>query len=412
MARLAYDPETRRLRLVDEDDGSPPCSTTTEPVRVKSVSVSQLNTFKACKRRWFFQKVRGVRVPTDHKKGAATGTEIHSLHDVYYKKGELPSADHPHYRKVLASLENLPKRGDDVISEMPFSVPLPTGIPFTGVIDLVDRTYLPDDLFITDHKSTGDISRLEQNPVDVVNDPQMLTYAHVGYTLFNATRVRVSHNTISSKHVARILPPQYVYVSRQKAQENWVDQIETTGTMIRLAASPPADWNDVEPTTEACGDYGGCDFLPICTLKTPTLGVPQMAHDNDAASDLLKRLQAAVANVAPAPAPMPSAAPVVMEAPAELAETNEIRLLPPDAPSRKTPLEEPKEEVKATKKGRPKKAAAEPEAEPQRWEYMIDKMITTVDELQDALERYGEQGWEFVTFFDGIYAVFKRPKQS
>jgi hypothetical protein len=300
MAHIEYDAVSKRLVLAGLDDGEPPCATTTDPVKVESVSVSQLNSFNRCQRRWFFQKVRRVRVPTAHKTGANTGTEIHGEHDHYYKRGFVVTGS-KHEKKVRASLASLPPCGPDVVSELPFNVPIeaPKGqrLSFTGVIDLVDSAFLPALLKITDHKSTGNIAKLEAEPVDVYNDPQMLTYAHVGYTLFNPARVEVAHNTISSKHVARTIPPVYVYVPRQKAQENWVDQVGIVGNMIELAESPPADWNDVPCNTAACSDFNGCDFLPICTLKTPTLGVAPMAHDESAASDLLSRL--AALNAAP-----------------------------------------------------------------------------------------------------------------
>jgi hypothetical protein len=399
MAHIEYDAISKRLVLAGLDDGEPPCATTTDPVKVESVSVSQLNSFNRCQRRWFFQKVRKVRVPTAHKTGANTGTEIHAEHDHYYKRGSVVQGS-KHEKKVRASLASLPPCGPDVVSELPFNVPIeaPKGqrLSFTGVIDLVDSAFLPALLKITDHKSTGNIAKLEAEPVDVYNDPQMLTYAHVGYTLFNPARVEVAHNTISSKHVARTIPPVYVYVPRQKAQENWVDQVGIVGNMIELAESPPADWNDVSCNTAACSDFNGCDFLPICTLKTPTLGVAPMAHDESAASDLLSRL--AALNAAPSPA-----APSVMEAPAHLVETGEIALLPPDAPSRMTPAAE----EKPVKKGKVAKSRSAVIV-PGKFQYKVDKLICTVDELVASLETYGEDGWEFVGFFDGVYAVFKR----
>jgi CRISPR/Cas system-associated exonuclease Cas4 (RecB family) len=447
VAHIAYDAVTKRLVLAGLDDGEPPCATTMNPVTVESVSVSQLNSFNRCPRRWFFQKIRRVKVPTEHKTGANTGTEIHAEHDHYYKRGFVIQGS-KHEKKVRASLAHLPPCGSDVVSELPFSVPVEVKgqrLSFNGVIDLVDSAFLPALLKITDHKSTGNIAKLEAEPVDVYNDPQMLTYAHVGYTLFNPARVEVAHNTISSKHVARTIPPVYVYVSRQKAQENWVDQLQTIGTMIGLASSPPADWNDVTCNTAACSDFNGCDFLPICTLKNPTLGAAPMAHDESAASDLLARLNALNGATKPEPPPIttPTAAdmhaaltataemilpgeqihnpppvvhftsPSVMEAPAHLAETGEIQLqpssrydlgvslLPPDAPSRMTPAAE----EKPMKKSKAKKV----EGAPGKFQHKVDKMITTVDELVAALDAYGEDGWEIVGFFDGVYAVFKRP---
>jgi hypothetical protein len=79
-----------------------------------------------------------------------------------------------------------------------------------------------------------------------------------------------------------------------------------------------------------------------------------------------------------------------------------MALLPPDAPSRMTPAAE----EKPAKKGKAKKSV---ESAPGKFQYKVDKLICTVDELVASLETYGEDGWEFVGFFDGVYAVFKRP---
>lgn len=449
MPHIEWDAVARRLVLAGLDDGVPLVAETTDPVKVESVSVSQLNEKARCSRRWFLRKVRRIKVPTEHKSGANTGTEIHAEHDHYYKRGFVIKGS-KHEKKTRASLESLPPCGPDVTSEMPFALPIEVGaqrLSFNGVIDLVDKAFLPALLKITDHKSTSNIAKLEAEPVDVYNDPQMLTYAHVGYTLFNPARVEVAHNTISSKHVARIIPPVYVHVPRQKAEENWADQLRAVGNMIKLASAPPADWNDVAGNPNACSDYGGCDFLPVCTLKNPSLGVPPMSHDSDAASALLARLNALPGAVtAPKPSPPPvvdvpilpgelakfSGAPVTLEAPAELVETGEIRLtvdeaalrkyeevqamaeavalLPPDAPSRMTPAAE--EKPAAAKKGRPKKSVEALPGNvlaPVRYQHRVDKMLDTVDNLAAALDAHGEDGWELVGFFDGLWAVFKRP---
>lgn len=474
------------LFLAGIDDGEPLCSTSTEPVEIASVSVSQLNEYNRCPRRWFLRKVRKVRVydadgkpTTEHKKQANTGNEIHQDHDRYYRTGTIVKGS-KHERRLRASLEHLPPCGPLVSSEERFDLPVTTEsgqcLKFTGVIDLVDKRSLPEVLLITDHKTTGSIEKRREEPVDVANDAQMLTYAHVGYETYKPGCVKVAHNTISTKHVARTLPPVYVDISRQKAQQNWVDQTATIGTMIKLAENPPADWSDVQYNAEACSDFGGCDFLPLCAVRTPTLGVPPMAHDQDAASDLLKRLAALNGAITVAPvaeqAPVPAMvlpgeiakhdpgdgthgmkalpgdgthgfkAPAVMEAPAELLETGEIalrpenradveiQLLPPDAPSRMTPVEAAEEAPKA-KKGRPKKTAEatgeliktsstmvqDVAAELFRlmrtvqYEFDVDKIMESADNLPVYLETRQSDGWELIPgFFDGIYTVWRRVK--
>jgi CRISPR/Cas system-associated exonuclease Cas4 (RecB family) len=428
VSHLVVSPDGKRFELCGEaeDDGTPPCNTTTEPVKVESVSVSQLNSFGRCKRRWFFQKVRRVPLPPKARPAAAMGQEIHRLHEHYYKKGFVPKG-HQHERKVLASLENLPKCGPGVEAELPFRIEEANEVPFTGVIDLVDRRMMMlsagGTLRIIDHKTTSSIASKEANPVDVSTDPQMLTYAEVGYRE-GAERVEVAHNTISTTHVARILPPVFVHIPREIAAENWAAQRRTIRMMVVCAAAPPSDWNDVPCNTEACFDFGGCDYLPICALKTPTIGVAPMSHDENAASALLARLTALSAPIPPPAAPSSQVIEVIDETPttpialtetaeividsSKMAEIVEVQLLPPDAPSRMTPLEVVEEKPAKAKRGRKAKEATETKA--LSVEYFTEKSIGNVDEAVAYLNERAEEGVRLMGIFDGLYFIFERPR--
>jgi len=384
------------------------------------VSVSQLNTAERCERRWFFQKVRRVKLPPMEKKAAALGQEIHRLHEHYYKKGFVPKG-HTHERKVAASLANLPVCGPGVEVEVPFCIEEPNEVPFTGFIDLVDERLMTlpvPTLRIVDHKTTSRFAERVTDPVDMLSDAQMLTYAEVGYRLYVAERVEVAHNTISTTHVARVLPPVFVHVPREVAAANWERQRGNVRKMLAIASAPPADWNDVRCNTDACMDFGGCDYLPICALKTPTIGVAPMSHDSDAASALLARLNALSAPVAQPP---PSQTIEVIDelshlgeemptVPLDLVETNEIALLPPDAPSRMTPVVVEEEKPKA-KRGRKAKATTETSAvAATSVEYFAEKSIGNVEEAVAYLNERAEEGVRLMGIFDGLYFIFERPR--
>ena len=437
-----------KLELGELDDPTPPCTVSTDPVPVKSVSVSQQNSFERCVRRWFFQKVNRAPIPENYvKKGASTGTEIHNLLDQYYKKGFVPKG-HPHERKVLAALENLPKCGPGIESEISFKIQEANEVPFTGVIDLVDMRSVGQNLSgtkvsnvgtvhangtgesvaddagtvrIIDHKTTSAIAKREAEPVDMFNDPQVLTYAQVGYVNYGAERVEVAHNTISTTHVARVIPPAFEWIPRERAQENWERQRAVTRKMVAVAASPPADWNDVEHNPDACGDFGGCDFLALCTVRNPSLGVPKMSNvDDSAASDLLARLNALTAPVV-APAALVETSEIALDPTVNYDtsfdttgnfDVTQVELLPPDAPSRMTPQEpEPEEKPKAKRGRKPKAApsAAETIVTAPKHEYFAEKSITNVDEAVVYLNDMAEQGVRCVGIFDGLYFVFERP---
>lgn len=379
--------------------------------------MSQIITYDRCHRRWLLKSARRVQLPDNWgKKSAQLGNEIHELIKRYYWTGALPPPEHLHYKKVVAALENCPPRHDQVLSETFFKLQLGPDLPvFTGIVDLVDSRDWPS-VRVIDHKTSSRFNQLELEPVDVGNDPQMLTYSEVQYQK-GAEHVQVAHNTISTTHVARVSAIRWTPVSRQRSADNWGKQLESIRNMLALAQSPPADWNDVPANESACGDYGGCDFLPICSLKTPLLGVPTMAHDTDQASALLARLSALSGVVTAAPPPPPPAvievAPVVIEAPLSLVETSEIRLLPPDAPSRMTPAEE--EPKAAAKKGRPKKAAASAPsfADFPKYDFQVDRLFDAApEEIEGYLEAKQDDGWEFLCWYSGLYPMFRRLRVS
>lgn len=391
---------------LSSDSSQPPCSTSTEPVAVRSVSVTQVNDFNRCPRRWFFKKVRQVEVPEKPTDSKAIGRDIHWLIERYYKSGTMP-VGHVHAEKAMAAVAYLPQpQPTGLLVEHRFSLNPEDGLPkFTGVIDLVD-VRRDDAVRLIDHKTSSKYNELVQKPVDVANDPQMLTYAEWSFMAYPERSVEVAHNRISTKHVARASLGEWAQIPREAAKTNWDRMRGLTRNMVDLASAPPADWNDVPCNTDACGDYGGCDFLPICSLKTPTIGV-KMAADENAASDLLARLAKLTgATASPQVVSGDPAASVTMPntviglvVPVGSTAVEPVALLPPDAPSRMTPaVEEPTPTVKATKK--PRKKAED------RWEYEIDRITTKIDE--GLLNERGADGWELVGFFDGVDAIWKR----
>lgn len=372
--------ENGTLVLWDDEDGSPPCSTTTDPVKVETVSVSQLTSYERCPSRWFFQKVRRVHVPQKDSSAKNVGTEIHSLIEGYFKRGSIPQG-HKHERKVRKAVEHLPVPDPALLIEYRFKVPRDIGPAFTGVIDFIDPRH-SDRVDVVDHKTSGDVTKPRP---DLTKDSQMLTYAEVGYRTFDTPSVRVAHNTISTKHVDRVLPLNWTEIPRDMAAANWERQQGVIKDMVSLASSPPADWTDVPRNTNACRDFGGCDFLPICSLRTPLIGAQKMSYDVAAASDLLARLKA-----------MNTATPPPAEEPLE----EPVALLPPDAPSRETPAEE--EPVV-----KPKRIKTSRKADRVLYEYLTEKLVESV--TQEYLDGKGDDGWQLVGF-EGATVIFLRAK--
>lgn len=369
-----------------------PVPTSTDPVPFTAVSVSQLNTYERCPRRWFLNKVR--RQPIKQKVSAAVGSDIHRILEKWFKRG-MWQGPPEHLEKARAAAAQLPNPDPALLVEHHISLPLTLSsgqrLKFTGVIDLVDPRGSTVDL--TDHKTTSRIEQLRVKPVDLLTDPQMLTYAEWAYRTFQKP-VRVTHNTISTKHKARVLPLHWVEIPRDAAAENWRRQRRVTAELAALAASPPADFNDVPCNTDACLDFGGCDFVPLCSVQNPKVGVSKMSFDDGQASALLAKLSA----LRP-----PSEPANVSEAPA---------ILPPDAAPRDPMPPPPDEAPPPTKKRRAKRSTDDENTQPitlpptEIFEYEVDRELVTV--TTDVLNERGALGWELVGFFDGCVAVWKR----
>lgn len=394
MTRLVLGADGRLC--LSADSSEPPCITTTDPMQIRSVSVTQINDFERCPRRWFFKKVRGIEAPERATAGKVIGREIHWLIENYYKRGTMLS--HVHAEKARAAVAHLPQpQPEGLLVEHRFSIAPADGLPkFTGVIDLVD-VRRPGNVRITDHKTTSKYNDRLAHPVDVANDPQMLTYAEWAFREYAEPHVYVAHNTISTTHVARAHLGEYVEIPRYAALENWERMRETTRNMVGVAGAPPSDWNDVPCNTNACNDYGGCDFLPICALKTPTIGVT-MAHDEHAASNLLALLQGTT-SVKPSPAPIVIDGETYLNALQSGKNIEPVALLPPDAPNRETPAEE-------EPAPKPAKKAKAPKFTPPKYEYDVEQMTNQVNVA--LLNERGADGWELVGFHDGLTAVWRR----
>lgn len=376
--------------------------TSTEPYNLKSVSVSQVNTFTRCNRRWFLQKVRGLRAPP--KLSAALGVEIHRLLERWFKYGERPSVQSKHYAKVNAAICNLPPPHPELLIEHQAKIAADDIPTFKLVVDLVDPRNL-EAVYLVDHKTTSRIEALRASPVDLTKDPQMLTYAKWAHDAFKDRKVYVAHNTISTKHVARVLPLKWVEIPKYPAEKHWGEQKDNVKKMVSLTVLPVADFTEVACNTEACGDYGGCEFVPLCSVKNPMIGVAPMSFDQSQASELLAKLAA-----------LKGGPKIVTEAP----ESVTPALLPPDAPTRETPIES----VEAVKAADTVEAVAEA-TPPKAKGRGKGKLVTAanaggaleveydisydVPELtREMLDTRARDGWELVGVYDSKSLIFKR----
>jgi len=237
---------------------------------VKHVSASQVKAFRRCRSRWYHEKIDGhVEPPSEAMK---RGTRIHAAIEAYLVDGT-PLPDDAEGRIARPALTRLPPAGsvprDQVESR--FETPAEVyGIPFVGIIDLLE----PD--IITDHKTTSDF-KYTKTEEELRADPQAQAYA--------IERARSVPGPIRFRHlyIRTSGAPQ----SRETIVDFSRDDLAHALTRLRVTVasmvetSQVDDVQDVGHNLEACGDYGGCPHRARCAaLGRHTLGVISSLFSN------------------------------------------------------------------------------------------------------------------------------------
>lgn len=169
----------RQLKPVETDDHEVEYAPNGDPV----LSPSQAAKFIMCPRKWAAQYIHGQKEPVG--KAAADGKRMHTLLEVYYKKGIVPGNTTPEGVWAQALIRHtdlpLPKIGakrpaDGPIAERRFKFEH-DGVWWRGSKDL---TYMIGERYIIrDHKSTSELNPLwVKTEEQLKTDPQSVIYAY------------------------------------------------------------------------------------------------------------------------------------------------------------------------------------------------------------------------------------------
>jgi len=237
---------------------------------MKHVSASQVKAFRRCRSRWYHEKIDGhVEPPSEAMK---RGTRIHALLEAYLVDGT-PLPDDADGRIARPALTRLPPAGsvprDQVESR--FETPAEVyGIPFVGIIDLLE----PD--IITDHKTTSDF-KYTKTEEELRADPQAQAYA-IATQKDGDDVVRFRHLYIRTSGAPQSRET-IVDFSRDDLAHALTRLRATVASMVET--SQVDDVADVGHNLEACGDYGGCPHRARCaSLGRHTLGVISSLFSN------------------------------------------------------------------------------------------------------------------------------------
>ena len=320
-------------------------------MKLKNVSATQVDTYTACPRAWHFGWPRGFKTPPTA--AMQRGTHIHSAAEFTVKhNGTLPTNQYAPYAEAM--LPFLPIGQPKVLVEQPIRLETGPGLPpWIGYIDLLDdsRTLSPY-LRITDHKTSSDF-RYAKTPAELAENTQVISYAkYVFDSGHDEELVQVGHLYVHTKGDAlpkRSLPkvlPVFTEVGRAQVEQVWARDLGTIEEMVRAAEVENTDLLEPRGTSNGqCQKYGGCPHRARCGISaSPKIGTKREKEPGTMSNNFLARMQAAAAAKAggtpseAASVPQAVAKPVTPPPAAPQAAKPATGVLPPDAPSRTTPI--------------------------------------------------------------------------
>jgi hypothetical protein len=267
----------------------PPVSknATPEKLRVRAVSpegelhhvsASQLKTFRACNRKWYFEKVLRV-VDSTSTVARDGGTALHAEQEQWYSGGSLPT--NPLAR---TGIEHLPVRTPGMGTEVPLVAPVLRSldsIPWEGSIDLlIPPVLMPstetDSLWIIDHKTTSDF-KYAFSSVQLQSDLQVNVYAYWSVLRYFGTpgllnpavSVRVSHAVYLTRP-EKLKKGQSPFrltsasIPAPSLIPFWEGVEGTVESMVRVARAKSLSEVAPDATQKECWAYGGCPYRVQC----------------------------------------------------------------------------------------------------------------------------------------------------
>jgi RecB family exonuclease len=243
----------------------------------KYCSASQVETFRKCARRWYWNKI--LRYPDPKHPSALLGQRIHRSGELYLKQKPVPvlkEKDEELLAQTLISV--LPAPDTRYLIEYQIEMPTYEGGPtFTGYIDFLDPDRVnandEDEPLIQDQKTRSDF-RYAKKPQELLVDPQMVSYAKWAFRVGKHLKtVLVRHLYLRTKAAGRgkkrHFPTMVVeeIADRASIAAEWQKVLADISTMQAWAESGHDSAKALPPTLTSCGAYGGCPFRELCWGK-------------------------------------------------------------------------------------------------------------------------------------------------
>lgn len=252
---------------------------------LQTLSVSQVESFDptqtgGCPRRWWFERVEGLR---PEKNDAQTDGDIgHELLAHYFSTGESRQKRVKMSKTVTGAIlkGELPAPGPDLLVERRFDgqakrdakgdwVPLDAdktlwlgGMPWDGFVDLRFRRGPARAVTVLDHKFSSDIHAYAKSADRLIDTVQLPVYCLDSLRIWpDVTVFILAHHYVSRRGVDSFMRVQAVTLERVLERKATIEH--TVAEMQTVARATSQD--DVPFNRRACSAYTGCPHQAICT---------------------------------------------------------------------------------------------------------------------------------------------------
>lgn len=331
-------------------------------------SVSQVNDFDLCQRKWAGRSIERIKGPPSPS--AALGSGVHKEIERFLRKEVIGLDLRTREGEIaLAGAHHWPDRETlrPEWIEKHFTVDL-HGFPFQGYIDI----WIPGS--VTDHKTCSSFN-WAKTPTELTrNDPQSAIYSlwDQTQTLQDFTELRWIYYRTRAPYKSIL---QAATITR-KDMDPTLDRVAKSAERMTEIKNKGLRMLDLPPSPAACMAYGGCPYLTICNL-TPNEQIEAFMSDPNYLAQLAAQVNGSAPQTAAAPA---QAAPALPPGWSLLTNGTEQKYNPPGVPAPPgwwdvanpppPPAPPPppvpaQEEAPKAKRGRPTKAEAAARAQGQ-----------------------------------------------
>lgn len=220
---------------------------------LQHVSPSQIKTYRACPRKWYYEKV--LRLATESSAAQNAGTALHKEIENYYNEGTPPSS-----AVCQNALAELPSRSAGFQPEVELAEPslYINGVRVKGRIDLVGAPR-GSVVEIYDFKTCSSW-RYCKTEDELRSDVQQGIYAKWAQDRFpDATAFRVALVYMHRQNArVRVVAAD---LTREDIAGVWAGCVETVELMLQTAG---AEVDDVPQNYESCSEFGGCPYFGTC----------------------------------------------------------------------------------------------------------------------------------------------------